>query len=101
MAKKKTTGSSDKPRGTAHGAKRIVEERVDIRSRMHNLVRDALAAGEFGTAQMSNAVSDAFAGVRAGLAKAVPADHGNILHQTFDGMSDAIAAGAESARKAI
>ncbi|MFO0829159.1 MAG: DUF6781 family protein [Phycisphaerales bacterium] len=95
---KRTTKKTSK---TSSHAKRIVEEQVDIRSRMHGLVRDAITTGKFSTEEVGRAVHDAFAGVRAGLAKAVPSDHDNILHQTFDGMSDAVAAGAESARKAF
>ncbi|MDZ4830181.1 MAG: DUF6781 family protein [Phycisphaerae bacterium] len=104
MAKKSTTGKSitGKTRTkTSERAKRIVEDRVDIRSRMHALVRDSLAAGELGASDVRAAVKDAFTGVRAGLAKAVPADHKNVLHEAFDGMSDAIAASAESARRAV
>ncbi|MDZ4754623.1 MAG: DUF6781 family protein [Phycisphaerae bacterium] len=86
---------------TAVRAARIVEERVDVRRRMHDLVSDAISTGEIAAVDVRRAIGDALTGVRAGLAKAVPADHDNILHQTFDGMSDAVAASARSARRAV
>jgi hypothetical protein len=90
-----------RPNATAVRAARIVEERVDVRRRMHDLVSDAISTGELAAVDVRRAVGDALTGVRAGLAKAVPADHDNILHQTFDGMSDAVAASGRSAQRAI
>ena len=108
MAKKSTVRKSATGRTTSkqtkripQQARRIVEGRVDIRSQMHSLVRDALASGEFGAAEIKRAMSDVFEGVSAGLSKAVPADQNNVLRQTYDGMSDAARGMSTEARKYI
>src|SRR6187399_3054791 len=96
MAKKASTTSS-----TSQKAKRIAEEKRDIRARMHALMRDAIEEGKFGVDEVREFTGEALDGIREGFGKAVPKDRNHVLHQAFDGMADAIGASAKSAKKAM
>lgn len=86
-------------------ARRIVEEGVDIRARIHEITSRALSGGGLDAGEVKAAVRDTIEGVKEGLANSLPDRQSegreSTLRQVFDGMSEAVAAAADAARHTV
>ena len=103
MAKRKRTTARSGQRGSTtirHAAKLAVHKEAGVRSRVRTLTLQALRDGDLSMGEVPGLVKEILHGAAAGLDKAVPRSHRNVLRQVVDGLGDAVAAAASSTKKA-
>lgn len=99
--KKVTKRKSTRSRRRGPSSKSARPSGGDIRARIHDFTLEAVRSGDLGLRDLPGFARDVVKDAASGLNRAVPQSSRNVLRQVVDGLVDATAAAAGSAKSAL